>query len=269
MFGIVSLMRWRPRVRSMIEWLDAANFTLDDQRYLIDVSTELATLRSTSDRFVLGKTREMVERFMVRFAGREDVRRIVELGIFQGGSVALECSACRPERLVAVDLHPDPVAPLEDFVLRRGLKDRVHLFYGVDQADRDTLGSIVATEFGGAPLDLVIDDASHHYGPTRASFELLFPLLRDGGVYVIEDWDWSHYPGDFWQQNGGYAPGQPALTNLVVEILMLAGTRPDIVREVKILSRVAEVVRGPAPLAGPMELSDLFLNRGVSFEPSL
>jgi hypothetical protein len=37
-------------------------------------------------------------------------------------------------------------------------------------------------------LDLVIDDASHLLGPTRSSFNVLFPLLRPGGVYVIEDW---------------------------------------------------------------------------------
>ena len=40
----------------------------------------------------------------------------------------------------------------------------------------------------GEPLDLVIDDASHLYGPTMASFEVLFPRLRPGGLYVIEDW---------------------------------------------------------------------------------
>jgi predicted methyltransferase len=35
-------------------------------------------------------------------------------------------------------------------------------------------------------LDLVVDDTSH-LGPTRASFNTLFPRLRPGGVYVIED----------------------------------------------------------------------------------
>jgi hypothetical protein len=34
----------------------------------------------------------------------------------------------------------------------------------------------------------VIDDASHLLDPTRASFNVPFPLVRPGGVYVIEDW---------------------------------------------------------------------------------
>ena len=64
----------------------------------------------------------------------------------------------------------------------------VHAYYGVDQGDAATLRRIVADEFGGEPLDLVIDDASHLLDPTRSSFNVLFPLLRPGGVYVIEDW---------------------------------------------------------------------------------
>ena len=38
----------------------------------------------------------------------------------------------------------------------------------------------------------MIDDASHLYEPSLASFETLFPLLRPGGTYIIEDWKWEH-----------------------------------------------------------------------------
>ena len=43
-------------------------------------------------------------------------------------------------------------------------------------------------EAGAAPFDLVVDDASHQGGPTRKSFEMLWPLVSAGGYYVIEDW---------------------------------------------------------------------------------
>src|SRR4029077_11377083 len=46
---------------------------------------------------------------------------------------------------------------------------------------------IVHDCFNGS-IDVVIDDASHLYGPTRRSFEILFPLLKPGGAYIIEDW---------------------------------------------------------------------------------
>ena len=48
----------------------------------------------------------------------------------------------------------------------------------------------------GRPVDLVIDDASHRYPETVASFEVLFPRLRTGGLYVIEDWTAEHRLGD-------------------------------------------------------------------------
>jgi hypothetical protein len=64
--------------------------------------------------------------------------------------------------------------------------------YGVDQADRARLREIVRREIGDRPIDLVVDDASHLYLPTLATFEVLFPLLRPGGRFVIEDWRWQH-----------------------------------------------------------------------------
>jgi cephalosporin hydroxylase len=37
------------------------------------------------------------------------------------------------------------------------------------------------------PLDIVVDDASHEYAKTAASFRLWWPSLRPGGYYVVED----------------------------------------------------------------------------------
>jgi len=44
--------------------------------------------------------------------------------------------------------------------------------------------------------------------------EVLFPLLRPGGWYVIEDWQWAHSPG--FTDPTGYLTGQRGLSNLVV-----------------------------------------------------
>ena len=57
------------------------------------------------------------------------------------------------------------------------------------------LAEIVDEAFGDEPLDLVVDDCSHRYKPSRASFNELFPRLRPGGVYVIEDWPSRARPG--------------------------------------------------------------------------
>ena len=46
----------------------------------------------------------------------------------------------------------------------------------------------------GAP-DIVLDDGSHIGRHQQASFECLFPLLAEGGLYVIEDLHSSYWGG--------------------------------------------------------------------------
>jgi SAM-dependent methyltransferase len=43
----------------------------------------------------------------------------------------------------------------------------------------------VSTKYDG--FDIVVDDGSHQLSDVKISFETLFPLMRDKGVYVIED----------------------------------------------------------------------------------
>lgn len=49
--------------------------------------------------------------------------------------------------------------------------------------------------------DIIIDDGSHIGRHQTASFEALFPLLAEGGLYVIEDTHTAYWPGIF---EGGY-----------------------------------------------------------------
>ena len=67
---------------------------------------------------------------------------------------------------------------------------RISTFKG-NQADADLLKRIV-TQIGR--LDVVIDDGSHRSEHTLATFQTLFPLLADDGIYVIEDTQTSYWP---------------------------------------------------------------------------
>jgi hypothetical protein len=89
---------------------------------------------------------------------------------------------------VACELASTPVPALAELIAARGLDAIVRPRYGIDQADKRALRKVLDEELGDEPIGLVIDDASHIYGPTLASFEVLFPLLGDGGVFLIEDW---------------------------------------------------------------------------------
>jgi cephalosporin hydroxylase len=54
---------------------------------------------------------------------------------------------------------------------------------------------------------LIVDDGSHRSEHVIASFEVLFPLLARGGLYVIEDAHRSYIPS-----YGGGPPGTDGTT---------------------------------------------------------
>ncbi len=143
------------------------------------------------DHLVVVKPPDAIDAYR-RLLGRFDRPRMVELGIAYGGSIGLFALLARPDRFVGLELASDRVSLLDDLITDRGLQDAVHLHYGIDQSDRERLTQIIDAEFGGQALDLVIDDASHLYHETVASFEVLFPRLRPGGSFIIEDWSCDH-----------------------------------------------------------------------------
>jgi hypothetical protein len=67
---------------------------------------------------------------------------------------------------------------------------RIRVYQG-SQTDEEVLRRIVA-DAGG--VKVVVDDGSHRPAHIRESFRILFPLLDDDGIYVIEDTQTSYWP---------------------------------------------------------------------------
>lgn len=209
---------------------------------------------STPGRFLLLKTRHMVDAY-VDLAAALEPRRIVELGIFEGGSTALLELLCRPDRLVAVELSADRVPALDQFLARRGAEDRVRPCYGVNQAAADVMTPILRENFGSSLLDLVVDDASHELDLTRQSFNLLFPLLRPGGLYVVEDWGWGHLP--FARERRG-----PSLAKLVLQLVLSVPYANGVIEEITVNRHWAVVRRGHASIPLPFDIASQISDRG-------
>jgi len=259
----------RDAERAPLLWLEDDLLEIDGQRYLTTSNTQtMATTPSTPERLLLAKARDHVECFSERMRGfRADA--ILELGVFKGGSTVFLHQMFRPSTLIAVDIDPDPVPALDAYIERHRLDAVIRRHYGVDQSDGPRLDAILEAELGDERLDLVVDDASHAYPETRATFESLFPRLRPGGRYVIEDWAWAHFDQDLWQRDGGYWRERPALTNLVVEAMIVLGSFSDIVAEVHVEADFAEITRGARDLPPRLDLSSMYLNRGNRFRPLL
>lgn len=72
---------------------------------------------------------------------------------------------------------------------------RIKIFKG-SQVDDAFMQKVVKTV---SNIDIIIDDGSHINNDVIHTFKLLFPVLKHGGVYVIEDVQtsyWKNYGGD-------------------------------------------------------------------------
>lgn len=184
------------RGKSMkVKWISDEECFISDTFFFMSVDLETIHAVNTSDvRFFLAKNRPLVKNILNR-ADAQPAKNIVEIGIFKGGSVALYALVYKPTRLVGIEYATKRVEALDNFIAKRGIADSVRLHYGVDQSDRARVRNIIEEEFGGEALDLVVDDGSHHYEKTKSSFETIFPYLRHGGEFVVEDWGWAHLAG--------------------------------------------------------------------------
>ena len=112
---------------------------------------------------------------------------LLELGVYTGRSLKTFASYFPKGKIIGIDIEDDELdfAGFPNVVFARG-----------DQRKADELDAICATH---APdgLDVSIDDASHYGTWSLASYTALFPHLKPGGLYFIEDWTtgyWDDWP---------------------------------------------------------------------------
>ena len=240
----------------MLAWIDDHHCVLDGTTFQLK-DVEDTGDRDASSELVLLKPRWMLERY-IELGKRLRSPTVVELGIHRGGSTVFLSRLLRPRKLVAVDIRPAAAPELVEFAARSGLGDAVRTFYGVDQSDRPRLEAILAAELGREELDLVIDDASHLLGPSTVSFNHLFPRLRPGGWFVLEDWSADHAFESAIARRPDLlaklaaspdlrAP-DPPMSRLVLEIVLGAASSPDVFSCVEVAQGWVAVQRGGAAL---------------------
>src|SRR6476469_2049741 len=146
----------------MLNWVDDERFVVRDATFRVIPNAasgqqfaDAATAANKAGELFVAKPRWRLERY-IEVIQRLEPRRVVELGIYQGGSTALFAEIARPERLVAIDKQVGGHKPLDDYIARLGLGDVLHVHDGVDQADTRAVSEIAEREFPGESLDLVV-----------------------------------------------------------------------------------------------------------------
>ncbi len=250
-----------------IEWISGRHFRLEGYSFSLAVSfDQVARSVPVADDyqdnvFFLLKSTDIIQRYLAFF--REKMpKNIVQLGVFRGGSVGFLSLLAKPERLLALELDTEKQEFLDSFIRHESLEESVRVEYGVDQADYATVDRLAREFIGdGRSIDVVFDDASHMLSSTRGSFEALFPLLRPGGAYIVEDFATAQIlvSSSFQRAvNGGESERQVfnhllghslqadrrPLHLLAVEAMLASISAPGIVERVVVDRQWLKIIRG-------------------------
>lgn len=146
-------------------------------------------------------------RHYARHLKRRSVRCMLEIGIggyedpkSGGNSLRMWRSYFPKATIYGLDIHKK----LLD-------EPRIVALHG-DQSDPQSLAAAVRNS---PPFDLIVDDGSHLASDIVTSFEVLFPKLKPGGTYAIEDLH-TAYLSDF----GGGPPGTPDTAMALVKSIL-------------------------------------------------
>jgi hypothetical protein len=117
--------------------------------------------------------------------------KLLEIGVggyslphFGGHSLRMWKSYFRFGKIFSIDIYDKSMLQ----------EKRIKIFKG-SQVDEGFLNKVVE-EIG--VIDIIIDDGSHLNEHVIQTFQILFPKLKDGGVYVVEDTQTS-----YWEDFGG------------------------------------------------------------------
>ena len=125
---------------------------------------------------------EIYSEQFAKFA-REKIK-ILEIGVFNGGSLYMWKNFFeKAEVIVGIDIDP--------YCKRWQDRDEGIFIETGDQSDPEFLKHV--NDYYG-PFDIIIDDGGHENNQVITSFNILFPLLNNEGIYVVEDTYHSYWP---------------------------------------------------------------------------
>lgn len=127
---------------------------------------------------------DIYEKHFNRFRGKEVV--ILEIGVSQGGSLQMwKDYFGLNAKIYGIDINPK-CKELEE--------ENIKIFIG-SQSDRKFLRAVKEQL---PPIDILIDDGGHTMRQQIISYEELFPVVGENGVYLCEDLHTS-----YWLSHGG------------------------------------------------------------------
>ena len=116
---------------------------------------------------------EKYDRLLLGF--RASFTSVLEIGVAQGQSLRMWADYFPNAVIHGADIEPS-------FRSCESYSSRIK-FHVVDQGDVDQLNTL--RQF--SPFDLIVDDGNHYWREQILTFQTLFPLVKKGGIYIVED----------------------------------------------------------------------------------
>lgn len=243
---------------SAIFWKREDTFDVGNVKF---VSSSREAAESEGAIFIM-KSRPLLDLYEDIFQ-KINPKKIVEVGCLGGGSAIYLNERLDPDAILMIDLIDQTTPGFRSYFNNSAKANRLRPHLNVDQADGAKIRELMRSEFGEVRADFIIDDASRLYNLSKSTFEHLFPTLREGGLYVIEDWGWGNWQGKYWQEEDTDWKHSPALTNLIFELVMASASRPDLVRKVVVTYSGCVVERGSDMSISPGDsMETYYVNRG-------
>ena len=134
---------------------------------------------------------------------REEPIKILEVGVWWGTSFSAHLDYFPNAELYGVDIFTR-VAQKD---VKADKDDRVHLLKA--DSTKASVTDAVRKKWGDIEFDFIIDDGLHTPDANRLTFKHLYPLLKEGGTFFIED-VWPLDKLNFEELNHPWIKNKPA-----------------------------------------------------------
>jgi cephalosporin hydroxylase len=119
-------------------------------------------------------------------------KNILEIGAYKGESTKVLSKAFPDSKIISLDIQLRDI----DFSNHKNVT-----YLQADQSDPSQLAALVKKHFPDG-VDLVIEDASHFGMFSKITFDAVFPFVKSGGAYFVEDWGTGYW--DSWIDGSRY-----------------------------------------------------------------
>ncbi len=129
------------------------------------------------------------DKFLANYKKENEPVKLLEIGVFKGGSLEIWGEYLpKGSKIIGIDID-------KKCAEYKYNNENIEVFIGSASDE-----NFVEKNFKNMNFDIIVDDGSHICSDVIKTFELFFPKLNNGGLYIVEDLHasyWKNYQGGY------------------------------------------------------------------------